>query len=347
MDGTIYQFGGLPMVSGFGTAGPDHRARTVDDATAPLLVGVIRNPRSHRNKGLVPELSDSPNVLTRTPRTRGALVHDLAEFAAAGVGLLVVDGGDGTVRDVLTCGAMTFGDAWPQMAVLPKGKTNALAVDLGLPGNWGLQDALAAQSAGQAIIKRPLVVTAVDSPGDAQMMGFILGAGIFTAATDAGQVAHKFGAFNSVAVGVTAVAGIAQGLFGLGNGPWRRTTKMELELGEGRRPAPRCAYGKPGQRYAVLMSSLGHFPLGIRPFGSESRDINYLLVDEPLRRVVAITPLILAGRDVTRFEHLGVHQGHADSAMLTVDDTFILDGEAFPKGRYRIALGPSLRFVTP
>lgn len=345
MDGTIYQFDGLPMTSGSEKAGPDGAVRPVERARSPVLVGVIRNPRSHRNKGLVPELSDSPNVLTRTPRTRRALAQDLADFAAAGVGLLVVDGGDGTVRDVLTCGALTFGNSWPHMAVLPKGKTNALAVDLGLPSGWGLQDALTALDAGNTIVKRPLIVSAADGRPGAQVMGFILGAGIFRTATNAGQVAHKFGAFDSVAVGVTAIAGIIQAMFGIGSGPWRRTTPMELSLGEERVPVPHSAFGTPGRRYVVLMSTLGHFPLGIRPFGREPQDINYLLVDEPLRRIVAMTPMILAGRGGENLDRLGVHKGHAQSMVLSVGDAFILDGEAFPEGEYSIALGPPLRFV--
>ena len=57
---------------------------------------------------------------------------------------LVVDGGDGTVRDVLTCGAGIFGESWPTLIVLPNGKTNALAADLGLPTNWSLSDAMEA-----------------------------------------------------------------------------------------------------------------------------------------------------------------------------------------------------------
>ncbi len=96
------------------------------------LVGLIRNPRSHRNKGQPPELADDPRVLTHAPRSHADLRLVLEDFAAKGIDLLAVDGGDGTVRDVLTCGADIWGEHWPELIVLPKGKTNALTVDLGL-----------------------------------------------------------------------------------------------------------------------------------------------------------------------------------------------------------------------
>src|SRR6478736_9996524 len=109
---------------------PGGEARTVP------LVGVIRNPRSFRNKGLAPEQSAQAEVVTETTLKRKDLFDVLARFAAAGVDYLVIDGGDGTVRDVLTCGAAAFGDDWPPLIVMPKGKTNALASDLGLPPRW-------------------------------------------------------------------------------------------------------------------------------------------------------------------------------------------------------------------
>jgi hypothetical protein len=36
-----------------------------------------------------------------------------------------------------------------------------------------------------------------------------------------------------------------------------------------------------------------------------------------------------------------------DSYAMHLDDRFILDGEAFPAGAYRISQGPELRFVVP
>ena len=50
----------------------------------------------------------------------------LDRFAQKGVDYLAISGGDGTVRDVLTGGAEIFGDDWPPLIVLPKGKPAVL-----------------------------------------------------------------------------------------------------------------------------------------------------------------------------------------------------------------------------
>lgn len=342
MDSTLYEFEQFPGAGGSvvpaASGGADARERNEP------LVGVIRNPRSHRNKGLMPEMSDSPNVLTAIPATRQELAETLAEFAAQRIDFLAVDGGDGTVRDVLTCGSPVFGDNWPTLIVLPKGKTNALAVDLGLPNQWSLPEALKLAQSGSVTERRPIVVDEPDKPG-AQVMGFILGAGIFTVATQAGQTAHRYGAFNSFAVAVTAVAGILQALFGIGNSPWRGLTAMRLhtdgvEVGHSR-------YGPSDRRWATIWSTLDTFPLGMKLFGKVRGTIKFGAIDVPLRRVVMLLPFLFAGWDKPFFARFGVHRGAGDEAVIEVEDRFILDGEAFPPGRYRLRPGPLLRFAAP
>src|SRR5690606_6451600 len=126
MHGTVHLFDRLPEVArpsgASGAAAPPVRA-------VPL-VGVIRNPRSHRNTGTPPEWTGRATLLLETPAKRSELQAILERFAERRVDYIVVDGGDGTVRDVLTAGAGVFGEAWPPLIVLPNGKTNALAVDL-------------------------------------------------------------------------------------------------------------------------------------------------------------------------------------------------------------------------
>ncbi|AZI36132.1 hypothetical protein NT2_04_01950 [Caenibius tardaugens NBRC 16725] len=347
MEGSIYQFGGLPrsLAVRAGAQGASSGPRGGSVPAAPL-VGVIRNPRSHRNKGHMPELDGQPNIITASPPTRTELVRVLAGFAERGIDLLVVDGGDGTVRDVLTCGATIFGDRWPHLIVLPKGKTNALAVDLELPNHWSLSEALAAAAKGHVIERRPILVEQADGQG-VPVLGYVFGAGIFTIATQDGQTAHRLGAFNSFAVGLTAAAGVAQALFGLGASPWRNVTRMRIFGGEERVEIAHSGHGRRDSRYAMAFSTLQRFPAGLNPFGRPRPGIRYVLLDAPLRRVVALVPGLITGWDRPGFAKLGVHRGSVEEALVEVDDSFILDGEAFPAGRYHLRMGPKIQFIVP
>ena len=122
-------------------------------------IGVIYNPRSHRNKGQDLDCISRPDILVVQPESRALIADALAELAEAGIDYLIINGGDGTVRDVLTFGQKVFGDNWPVMAVLPKGKTNALNVDLGAPDDWSMADAIAAWDKGKRLVRRPVAVT--------------------------------------------------------------------------------------------------------------------------------------------------------------------------------------------
>ena len=313
-------------------------------AAAPPRIGVLRNPRSHRNRRSSADPKLPPDLLVAMPRTRPELQQALQGFAAEGVGVLIIDGGDGTIRDVLTCGASVFGTRWPKLAVLPKGKTNALALDLGVPDDWTVDAALAAARGGGEVRRRPLVV---EREGGSALWGFVFGTGVFNTGIKTGQTAHRLGAFQGLAVGVATALGIAQALFGFGQGPWRRTAAMRLHAEPGGVEVPHSGKGSRDRRYLALFSTLRKFPMRIRPLRASESDIRYLVFDAPLRRTMAMVPAILAGADWRFFARVGVHRGSATEFTLTLDDRFILDGEGFPQASIRLRQGPELRFIVP
>ena len=341
MHGSIYEF---ERSAPDAPAGGAVAARRAPARGAPL-VGIVPNPRSHRNKGRLPELADRANILTETPRTRAALRETLSRFAERGIDHLAVDGGDGTVRDVLTCGADVFGSRWPALIVLPKGKTNALAVDLGLPNVWSLREAMEAIRGGRTVVRRPLTIAL---PGDdgAQVNGFVLGAGVFTLSTQAGQQAHRWGAFSSFAVGLTTLWSLLQALFGGAANVWRRGTPMRLVCDRGR-PIAHSRHGRPDERFVLFASTLERFPLGMHPVGRVRSGLKLAVIDAPVRWMLALIPLMLTGFDRPFMARNGFHRLDADELELELGDRFILDGEYFPAGTYRLRQGPELRFVVP
>ena len=344
MYGSIGEFGHLSRVAAKPVNAPVRRSRRASARGAPL-VGIVRNPRSHRNKGHSPELADCANILVETPRSHAALRETLAGFAERGIDYLAVDGGDGTVRDVLTCGASVFGDDWPPLVILPKGKTNALVVDLGLPNAWTLPEAMEAIGHGKTIVRRPIAIELPDSGKLVQ--GFILGTGAFARGTQHGQQAHRWGLFNSFAVGLIIVWCLFQTMFARSTNLWRKGTAMRLRDGASGAELPRSRFGDPAERFVMVASTLERFPLGIRPFGAARPGLKLAVVDTPLRWIVALIPLLLTGFDAAFLRRNGAHRIDVDSLDLELGDRFTLDGEYFPAGHYRLHQGPELRFVVP
>jgi len=342
MLGTIHLFERLPQVP---------LAQNLADAgqAAPVraqpLVGLIRNPRSHGHVRADDDASSLPGVITAAPAQRSELPQILADFAARGVDYIAIDGGDGTVRDVLTCGAGVFGDSWPTLILLPSGKTNALAYDLKVPRLWPLAEALAAARQGSHVIRRPLVVAQADDERS-QVRGFVLGGGAFTRAISLGQDAHRYGAFNAAAVGVTAMWSVLQAFFGTRGNPWRQTTPMRLRLDDGQE-LPHAGGAPAGDRFMIFASTLEGFPAGLRPFGDMVAPLRMAVLDNPRRSVLLRLPLIFRGHIGKAVLRKGMHVHGGEQFGFDVGGPFILDGEAFPPGHYRVFAGPRLRFIVP
>ena len=313
-------------------------------------IGLVYNSRSHRNKRENPRHAMPAEILVAEPQTRDQLLPELRRLCEAEIDLLAISGGDGTVRDVLTQGMQVFGDDWPPLLIVPQGKTNALAVNLGYSQAPPASDWAALLQGGRFATRRPLALEKLDGPDKGRMLyAFLFGAGIFNSAIDAGQTAHRFGAFQAFAVGVTAVYGIAQSVLGFGRSKWRRPFPMEVTVGPEQTPLPRMAGTKGAGRYLLGFSTLRRFPLGIQPFAKAppSDGVDYFVLDRPSRRAVALLPVALTGVDTPAMRNAGMHRGTASEFRVALQDGFILDGESFPAGTYRITAGPELSFLLP
>jgi hypothetical protein len=303
-----------------------------------IRAGVIHNTRSRRNRDSAPAVPPA-GVLMATPCSHDELDAALAEFAAEGVDLLVIDGGDGTVRDVMTQTPAHFPGRTPTMAVLPSGKTNALAFDLGAPGDWTLDAVLQSAALCRTDRRRQLEIFR----GDAETplaRGFIFGAGAFVRATNLAQRTHRLGAFDGVAIGMTLVGAALGTLFGGPRSPWRRGEPMQLSFdGEPLRD---------GQIFLLLVSTLERLPLGLHPFGAHVPDgLRTLAVEAPPKRLLRALPPILAGRQPSWLEADGYHQRAVERIDLVLDGGFVLDGETYPGGDYCVRVGAPVEFVIP
>ena len=306
-------------------------------APAPLLVGVIANGRSHRNLRHGMRLDHWPDVAYAAPETFEALEETLRDYAERRIGLLVVNGGDGTLRDVMTAAARVF-DTLPAMAIIPSGKTNALALDLGIPEDWAVRDAIAAARAGRFATREPVEVLRGDDALPAAR-GFLLGMGGFVRATELAQSTHRAGAFNGVAVALSLGWSIAQTLFGGVHNAWRRGTTVRLGV-DGAPAASRALY-------LLLTSTLERMPLGLKPFGRRRPGLKMLTVDAPPRRLFAMLKPILTGTDGSPAIAAGFARSDPRVIRVQADEGFILDGEHYPGGDLTIRAGEPIRFAVP
>ena len=308
-------------------------------ATAGLTIGIVCNPKARLNHGAEYEagVPGADSVIVTAPRTRGALTQVLADFAARRIDLLVIDGGDGTVRDVLTAAEGVWGDAWPRVVVIPSGKTNALAIDLGLPAGWTLAQALDAVRAGRVAVRRPVEI--VRAGGGRPLRGFLFGAGAFVEATELAQHTHRAGAFNGVAVGLALGWAILQTLWGPRTRGWRAGTPMRTSIDGGQADAR--------ARYILLASTLERLPLGVKPFGRPRPGLKALIVDAPPRQLWRAAPAIVAGSEAPWLARAGYHHCDPQEVAVVLERGFILDGELFPGGELTVRPGPALSFVVP
>ena len=158
------------------------------------------------------------------------------------------------MRDVLTMGHSVFGQDWPALAILPSGKTNALAHDLNIPDDWSVLDILRAMRFDRTMSRSPMVVTPLDEPDAAPALGFVLGGGVFTRAIELGQTAHRWGAFDALAVATTTCWSLARCFFGELTDPWRQGSAMLIALGTSREPLARSGHGARSHRQIFLAS---------------------------------------------------------------------------------------------
>jgi hypothetical protein len=320
------------------------------DAAARIRTGIICNPKSHRNRSSVEATKPflSGTVLAVTPRTQAELAEVLTDFASHGIELLVIDGGDGTIRDVMTAAARVWTGRAPRVAIVPSGKTNALALDLGIPDDWTLDQALTAARDGNVKTRSPIEIVRKDS--GTRLHGFLFGAGAFVQATALAQRTHRAGAFNGVAVGLALCWAILQTLFGGANSAWRAGNRMRIRFQGGDVTgvhAPGANTDTDRARYLMLASTLKRMPVGIRPFGVPRDGLKTLVVDAPPRWLAAATPLIVAGSPAAWLDRAGYHRIDAPALELSMDSGFILDGEIYPGGDLIVREGKPIRFVVP
>ena len=312
--------------------------------------GIISNPLSRAGRDTRAGFGTAAGGLPRAePASRDELRDALRNFAAREVDLLAVQGGDGTLREVLTAlPSAGFDGNPPEIAVLAAGKTNLAARVLGSAGMGEAALRRLLDAAGRGMLKRrPLPVLEVSRPGldedDAPpLRGVLFGAAAFTEGKKlADSRLHRRGVHDGAAVAL-AFAGIALRA-GLDRG-------HALRAGVPMAVAPDDRPAREGRRFLLLATTLDRLMLGLRPFWGDGRGaVRWLDVLAPPRRLAAALWAGARGRPRPWMQAAGYCSGRAERLRVGLDGPFVLDGEVFEPGPQGLLLSApaQVTFVSP
>lgn len=304
--------------------------------TRATRIGVISNPRSRQNLRDMPKLralmEAHPHVLHRELHSRHDNDTAVRDLAAAGVDLVVISGGDGTVQGVLSdiVNSGLFPEL-PKIAVLPAGMTNLIAADVGMRGvrEKSLARLIDAVEAGRdLLIARRAMITMQHCAGRPPAHGFFVGTAAFHRGTMlAREQVHRLGVQKSLAAGLALFWFLLRALFGRkGASPLYRGEAMTV-----------CVDGKTlpeAEQFVVLGTTLSRLILGLMPFwGDGPEGLRYTSIGFPPRRFGRALLPLLRGRPRAWMGDAGYHSGRAHEMSLVTDCPMIMDGEVFPVSR--------------
>lgn len=308
---------------------------------------LILNPRSSGNKKNG-KAATPRGLVSAAPSTIPELRSTLADYARQEIDLLIVSGGDGTLREVLTALPAAYGSApLPAISIVAAGNANSIAHDVGQT-HLDADSLPALLSAARDNRWRrdeqrcPIAVHWPDGSSE-PVYGFFMGAAALTRATRHFHDHVTTGGKLSVAV--TLAATMSRSLRGKGSwisGDW-------LGIGVDGQPE------REGHRFLFLATSLHKLMLGLWPFwgdqNPQQHPIHYLDVDaHPPRLGRSLLPLLRGRPTATMLSSKAYRSGMARelSLQLAPEQTLIIDGEPFAadsSGRLMLKPGPQFRFV--
>jgi hypothetical protein len=188
-------------------------------------VALLSNPRSTGNIAQLSRIrehcADHPDIFHYEVEHVDQIGNALKSIARVRPKMLVINGGDGTVQATLTeiHNGGHFEGQPPPMAVLPSGKTNLIALDLGINGDpiEALERLveLAQGDLGEHIVARELIALRKDGSERPVIGMFLGGAGLADTMLYCRHKIYPLGLPNALSHALTATAVLFRLLFGV------------------------------------------------------------------------------------------------------------------------------------
>ena len=307
-------------------------------------VALLSNPRSTGNRSLLPRIrsfcaehKDIFHYEVEDVEQIGAALRTIARVKPK---VLVINGGDGTVQTALTeifngghFGDSKTGGGPPPVAVLPNGKTNLIALDLGADGDpiAALERVLelARSDLAPHIVSRELISLSGGSLAQAPVLGMFLGgAGLADTMLFCRNKIYPLGLPNGLSHLLTVIAVVTSNLFGI---------KAKFLPP---RPSPiKVSILRQGQmqgRFVFMMVTTlsrlllkTHMPAA----GASHGALQLLIIERSPMAIIKAVGAALFGR-LGRLKAAGVHLERGDEIRIEGDrSSVILDGEMFETSR--------------
>ena len=298
-------------------------------------VALLSNPRSTGNRSLLPRVrsfcAEHADIFHYEVETVDQIGTALKTIARVKPKVLVINGGDGTVQATLTelHQGGHFGANPPPVAVLPNGKTNLIALDLGAGGDplEALKRVveLARTDMVPHIVSRELIQLTDGSVDGRPVLGMFLGgAGLADTILYCRHKIYPLGLPNGLSHVLTFVAAFVSHILGIRAGFLPRPpSPLKVSV---------LKQGELSGQFALLMvTTLQRLLLnGKMPGSSQPLGAMQLMVIER-RRSVLFGALIAAIRGTLGRSRVdGVHVERGDEIRIEGDHTsVVLDGELF------------------
>lgn len=319
-----------------------------------IRVGLIRNPNSQRNRRLGDRLGEvvvpkSVELLRIDAGSVDDVPAVVREYGARGVTHLVVDGGDGTLREAMSALPAAFGPQLPTLMLVAGGNANLATSDVGGAGHGPealqkLLDSLASGAEGVVNHRQPIELRWPDGARP-PVLGFFVGAAAFYKGWKLalGSV-HEKGFLHGPAVAVTMAGALWQTMAGGPRSDWQAGTMMGIGV-DG-------VSEREGRRFLFLATSLHRLYNGLWPFYSHGdAPLRWLDIDAPPPRFMRSLPGLLRGRPSDWMRNSGSYRsGGAQSLALRLEAPLVVDGEAYlpgPYGGIELHAGPRIAFYSP
>lgn len=314
----------------------------------PLKIGLISNPKSNANKqhgGLGARVRPEPDILVSQPSSMDELKQELQRFAHEGVELIAIDGGDGTLRDIVTVIHLSYPAQWPCIALLPAGKTNVIAAHVGSfgKGSAGWHSLLNARKDGtltKAKTECPALEVTWPNENKRLLRGFLLGSAAFKDGVQmANDSIHPKGIAKSLAVAL-AIGGVFRRAMARKPHDGEDASEEGLVIVDG-------ASVNGDRHFLFMASTIEKLTMGIRPFRNEGDgDVFWLDVSAYVKRLALGVAMAALGKYKKWMLDSGYASGKASKIDLQFNSPFVLDGDTFdPCGHVIIAASQPIRFL--